>query len=806
MKRELKYSSNMATAMALKIAPVVNSDDIIVHENSLESASEDEQDSGDEKKHADLLKDISSLGSSGEKRNKHLPQRSEPSNKVSEFHLSAVKDKEEQVELSDLIGSLSKSSEHGKLKKKLVGMQKNSGTLDVPLSKPEAQKIQRIIAYGQAKQDVHKWAPTVKKNREAEHLAFPLKPFTPPVPTLRGLAVNFKPRTPLEEEIAAVLKGSSHVLEREKKELTADEERALLAMDFEEAKERRGELQKLRALQSYYELKCHRIKKIKSRKYRRVKRKAEMRAAAKMPADEDQQNDEDTTEVQEKADQRRALERVSLKHRNTTKWARYLMKKGSKSAEAKKLLQEQLRISRTLTEKDAIESESEEESTEVTAAELEEIEKDLEDVEEAYGNLLTSEDNPWRLDSLGARPHPPEASADGMECDSSTKLHRLQPIRTEEANLNDDEGSADDDEEMESEDEFEVKLVKSAESRKKKSGGEPDSVGAKKGKKRKSEIVLPNARENAKKTSKVNKTDKFGGGSAEKSSDNNDNADACSSDKEGISLKKNKKGKKFRKRNTSDKSKGKTEKLVLESNVSTEKTVDNDVKDVDECGNKADRSHKGNKNFVETERCTPNDIRVDPKKIFRIEDQGNASEENEDTVQQKRIDIQQAFANDDVVEEFVQEKSDIVKASEPKDVDLSLPGWGSWAGAGIKPSEAKKKRFIKKADPAPPRKDKDLSHVIINEEKSKLFSKTQVSEVPYPYDNHVQFERSMRNPVGKHWNTGTAVNQLTKPRVSTLIGTIIEPIKATKEIKRSRHEDNEKKKKETQSSGIAIHG
>ena len=29
-------------------------------------------------------------------------------------------DKEEQVELSDLIGSLSKSSEHGKLKKKLV--------------------------------------------------------------------------------------------------------------------------------------------------------------------------------------------------------------------------------------------------------------------------------------------------------------------------------------------------------------------------------------------------------------------------------------------------------------------------------------------------------------------------------------------------------------------------------------------------------------------------------------------------------------------------------------------------------------
>ena len=44
-----------------------------------------------------------------------------------------------------------------------------------------------------------------------------------------------------------------------------------------------------------------------------MKRKAEMRAAAKMAADEDQQNDEDTTEVQEKADQRRALVRVGTK-------------------------------------------------------------------------------------------------------------------------------------------------------------------------------------------------------------------------------------------------------------------------------------------------------------------------------------------------------------------------------------------------------------------------------------------------------------------------------------------------------------
>lgn len=46
-----------------------------------------------------------------------------------------------------------------------------------------------------------------------------------------------QPRTPLEEEVAAVLRGSSHVLERSNKELTEEEEKALLAMDLEEVSE-----------------------------------------------------------------------------------------------------------------------------------------------------------------------------------------------------------------------------------------------------------------------------------------------------------------------------------------------------------------------------------------------------------------------------------------------------------------------------------------------------------------------------------------------------------------------------------------
>ena len=43
-----------------------------------------------------------------------------------------------------------------------------------------------------------------------------------------------KPRTPLEQEIASVLQNSSQMLEREDKELSLEEEKALKNMSLEE--------------------------------------------------------------------------------------------------------------------------------------------------------------------------------------------------------------------------------------------------------------------------------------------------------------------------------------------------------------------------------------------------------------------------------------------------------------------------------------------------------------------------------------------------------------------------------------------
>ena len=128
------------------------------------------------------------------------------------------------------------------------------------------------------------------------------------------------------------------------------------------------------------------------------------------------------------------------------------------------------------------------------------------------------------------------------------------------------------------------------------------------------------------------------------------------------------------------------------------------------------------------------EVSLDPTKFFRIEDTHTSTEElgNLDENDKQLIDIRQAFANDDVIEEFVQEKKDIIAAAKPKDTNLFLPGWGEWAGAGVKPSEKKKKKFVIPAEPTPPRKDDNLAHVIINEDRNKQFSKHQVNVDPLP--------------------------------------------------------------------------
>ena len=101
-------------------------------------------------------------------------------------------------------------------------------------------------------------------------------------------------------------------------------------------------------------------------------------------------------------------------------------------------------------------------------------------------------------------------------------------------------------------------------------------------------------------------------------------------------------------------------------------------------------------------------VEVDPNKVFVIEtdlrhsrppgfivsgDGGGANDAEVDDTEQRRLTIAEAFASDDVIEEFRKEKTATEELDRPKAIDLSLPGWGSWGGTGLKQSKRVRKRF-----------------------------------------------------------------------------------------------------------------
>lgn len=71
-------------------------------------------------------------------------------------------------------------------------------------------------------------------------------------------------------QIAAIMDETT-AAESDGKLFTEAEGLALAAMDPEERKSRVGELRKMRALESFYASKCRRIRKIKSKKFHKVR-------------------------------------------------------------------------------------------------------------------------------------------------------------------------------------------------------------------------------------------------------------------------------------------------------------------------------------------------------------------------------------------------------------------------------------------------------------------------------------------------------------------------------------------------------
>ncbi|XP_047391930.1 U3 small nucleolar RNA-associated protein 14 homolog A isoform X1 [Sciurus carolinensis] len=704
------------------------------------SASEDEGDSDGERKHEKLLEAINSLD--GKNRYK-LTERSEASLKVSEFNVSSEGSGEKLI-LADLLEPVKTSSSLATVKKQLNRV-KSKKTLELPLNKEEVERIHREVAFNKTSQTLSKWDPIVLKNREAEQLVFPLEKEQSAFVPIEHVFSDWKARTPLEHEIFNLLHKNKQPVTDPL--LTPVEKASLKAMSLEEAKMRRAELQRARALQSYYEARARREKKIKSKKYHKIVKKGKAKKALKEFEQLRNINPTAALEELEKIEKARMMERMSLKHQNSGKWAKSKAIMAKYDLEARQAMQEQLAKNKELTQKLQVVSESEEEGN------TEEEETLVPDVVNEV-QMDANGPNPWMLRSCN-----PDAKEDEKQMDSE---HLPEPVAHQFSESEEDERPVAEEETLLKEFEERRALRKRSEF-----SQDAEPMGSQETQDSSSQEVLSEVRALAQRLNKGNLQSRKQRVTSTGTVLQVQRKEPAPEEEEPLLLQRPERVQTLEKLEKLGKEECSQKKELPRPILQREWTERNPNNQPDASKGKKKEQMINLQNLLTTK--TPSVKSLEVPTIEELED--------EEAKVQKQM-IKEAFAGDDVIRDFLKEKREAVEANKPKDVDLTLPGWGEWGGLGLKPSAKKRRRFLIKAPEGPPRKDKNLPNVIINEKRNIHAAAHQVRVLPYPFTHHQQFERTIQTPIGSTWNTQRAFQKLTTPKVVTKPGHIIKPIKA----------------------------
>ncbi|KAH6894103.1 Utp14 protein-domain-containing protein [Thelonectria olida] len=591
--------------------------------------------------------------------------------------------------------------------------------LDVPLARREQGRIDRSAAYDKTNETMDRWTDTVKQNRRAEHLVFPL----PQNSAMVGLDTTEiqpltakKPSNELESTIMSIMEQSGLSLNKpeKKREKEVDEEGNELSR-----KEALTRKRMERELNSREAKRAKRIKKIKSKAYHRVHRKQRERDEMATKEAMEEAGEIDSEAEREAQDRRRALERVGQRHKDS-KWA----KVGNKNKRAvwddefRAGLTEMARRDEELrrrkegrTDGSDDDTSSDDDSDGGDASLRRQLKELEEDDDEPQSKLMQMK---FMQKAEAAKKEANDAlireirrDLDGEDAEDSDENEREEVGRRQY-------GAADGKP-------FAPALNTSSLSSKKHRSGDDDDE----------DEVMITTESNATGPKLTSTTDfsASAGGST---------AGAWS---RGETRRKSKKGQ----------SSARVEDLDLTANVMVASRPKSKSK------SKVTTSHAQNgddSDASETDLHLPMAIR-DQEMVAR------------------------AFAGEDVVGDFEREKAEVAEADDDKVIDNTLPGWGSWVGDGVSAKEKKRHqgRFLTKVEGVKKknRKDAKLERVIINEKRVKKNDQYLASQLPHPFESRDQYERSLRLPVGPEWMTKETFQDTTKPRVLMKQG-IIAPI------------------------------
>ncbi|XP_060201744.1 uncharacterized protein LOC132630187 isoform X1 [Lycium barbarum] len=764
----------------------------------------DEEEEEDDGRHSRLLQDITGLPTDAfdGKKKKNDVIISEAYSE-SEYNPSRdILDGDGRISIQDLLDPLHGKSDYSKLRKTMSRMEKKSMPIHAPLPKPDQERLDRKAAYGFMQKDVTKWEPHVKRNREAPTIYFD-EDKDVGFSTVGAIAAEFEPRTDFEKKIASLF-NDHEVVEAHKKDGARLLE--LNKISVEDVRERQNQLAKMKSLLFRHEMKAKRVKKIKSKVYHRLLKKDRLKqAGTAMETDP-----EAAKEQAMKQEFKRAEERLTLKHKNSSKWAKRILKRGldlqdegTRVAIHEQLNQHALLSRKANNMKDSSGSSSEESSDEDDLDEA----SDGSDQEAAVKLLKKAKDKTTQV----------------LEGDEELPVSGVLSLPFMVRGLKRRKEAADEEAKLALE-EYESSLKELEDNNEPKTQGTNISTG-----RRVFGAQKKQAPEQPKK--KVTSDNYYG------DSDSEGETDAREI---GISAREENK---FSEREVHFDPNALREEseighdslfksfddIARDPNSKTSYEVSifaaDSWKKMNDSSVKGKQTKSANAKSVSSLQITEPVVGKPDREEIDDDSDADSGGEMVDGIltsgtkstyeipSQEEL-IRRAFAGDDVEDDFEREKQDALNEEIPEpEKPVLLPGWGQWTNIQKKrgpPSwmleehdNAKKKReeVLKK------RKDANLNHVIISEKRDKKAEKLHTPTLPYPFTSQEVFEQSIRMPIGPDFNPGTAVGALIRPEVVKRSGIIIKPIKFEEVNPHERAQDHKRggvqKKKGGQNKGKA---
>lgn len=521
-----------------------------------------------------------------------------------------------------------------------------------------------------------------------------------------------------------------------------------LTLTREEMIARSKELRLLRIRESQKGAKARMQNKIKSKKFHKIMKKEKLKEQMKEFEQLQKQDPEAALKKLEQLEKQRVEERALLRHKNTGTWAKNLQVRAKYDKDVRKELTQQLSISRELTQKQRDPDDDEDN-------------EDEEALQAAVARQEAASDpfNPWMKKGV---------SAATLEADSLGGYRKYWNERNENVEALRKYRAADD---------VPVEAIRPKQTRIPKPKAvkgwtveecEPDEILTPPRNIRKSSNTdtLDDLFDNAEDSVRSKVADRF-------------KEFTVSMDETSEAL--NRRGVK----RSSGKLSGDLSFKQQAKRPAIDEALDIGSDDDDEAGLRAIEQLK---NISTANVATADAVaNINPDKFMKVipkhlrtalpDTEGDFDESNDEAgrADAKRLTIAEAFEDDDIVADFAQERDDERRKNEPEDINLTLPGWGSWAGSGIS-KHKKAKKLILKFPKVEPRNEENQGHVIIVDAQNKKLREHQVSHLPFPFTSVKDYEASIRAPIGRDFVPALAHQLLTKPAITTKLGAIIEPM------------------------------